>query len=97
MNQNIASKEVEVSSDLNLAGRASTDLELVKRAQGRRSRSVCGLISCSQGEGLLHLRPYDNNTAQAEDLTQDAFLQVFRKLSTFKELGAIHVAISPSR
>ncbi len=30
-----------------------------------------------------------NNTAQAEDLTQDAFLQVFRKLSTFKGNSAL--------
>lgn len=30
-----------------------------------------------------------NNTAQAEDLTQDAFLQVFRKLSTFKGSSAL--------
>jgi len=30
-----------------------------------------------------------NNTAEAEDLTQDAFLQVFRKLSTFRGDSAL--------
>src|SRR5438552_7850747 len=30
-----------------------------------------------------------NNTAEAEDLTQDAFLQVFRKLATFRGDSAL--------
>ena len=34
-----------------------------------------------------------DSIAQAEDLTQDAFLQVFRKLSTFREIGSVYLAV----
>ena len=89
MNQNIASKEVEVSSDLNLAGRASTDLELVKRAQEGDSDAFAALFHAHKGRVYSICLRMTNNTAQAEDLTQDAFLQVFRKLDTFKGNSAL--------
>src|SRR5882762_3180061 len=89
MNQNIASKEVEVSSDLNLAGRASTDLELVKRAQEGDSEAFAVLFNAHKARIYSICLRMTNNTAQAEDLTQDAFLQVFRKLSTFKGNSAL--------
>ena len=38
------------------------------------------------------------NPAEAEDLTQDAFLQLFRKIGTFRRrVGVFHVAASPGR
>lgn len=62
------------AADLRIAERAQTFAE-VFRAHNARVYSVCLRMT--------------KNTAQAEDLTQDAFLQVFRKLSTFKGHSAL--------
>src|SRR5258708_16036466 len=82
-------KEGEVSSDLNLAGRASTDLELVKRGQEGDPEASAALFHAHKARVYSICVRMTNNTAQAEDLTQDAFLQVFRKLSTFKGNSAL--------
>jgi len=102
MNQNISTKEVAVStdsksddpksSDLITAGASNasnTDLELVKRAQEGDGEAFAALFHAHKARVYSICVRMTNNTAQAEDLTQDAFLQVFRKLSTFKGNSAL--------
>ena len=85
-NQNISSKAATVNSGLNPAvpSRSDTDLELVKRAQEGDAEAFAALFHAHKARVYSICVRMTNNTAQAEDLTQDAFLQVFRKLSTFK-------------
>ena len=94
MNQNISTKEVAVStdpksSDLITAGASNRDLELVKRAQEGDGEAFAALFHAHKARVYSICVRMTNNTAQAEDLTQDAFLQVFRKLSTFKGNSAL--------
>jgi len=89
MNQNISQKEATVSRDLNDSDRPLTDIELVKRAQQGDSEAFATLFRAHKARIYSICLRMTNNTAQAEDLTQDAFLQVFRKLSTFKGNSAL--------
>ncbi len=94
MNQNISTKEVAVSTDLKSSdlittGRSNKDLELVKRAQDGDAEAFAALFHAHKARVYSICVRMTNNTAQAEDLTQDAFLQVFRKLSTFKGNSAL--------
>jgi RNA polymerase sigma-70 factor, ECF subfamily len=87
-NQNISSKEAAVSA-LPVASRNDADLELVKRAQAGDAEAFAALFHAHKARVYSICVRMTNNTAQAEDLTQDAFLQVFRKLSTFKGNSAL--------
>lgn len=87
MNQNISSEAA--SQDANAAVRTATDLELVKRAQQGDSEAFASLFHAHKARIYSVCLRMTNNTAQAEDLTQDAFLQVFRKLNTFKGNSAL--------
>jgi RNA polymerase sigma-70 factor (ECF subfamily) len=89
MNQNIYNQAVEVHHELNHNDRAVMDLELVKRAQEGDSEAFAALFHAHKARIYSICLRMTNNTAQAEDLTQDAFLQVFRKLSTFKGNSAL--------
>ena len=72
MNQNIATEAV--SQDVNAAVRTATDLELVKRAQQGDSEAFATLFHAHKARIYSVCLRMTNNTAQAEDLTQDAFL-----------------------
>ncbi len=87
MNQTIATEAA--SPDVNAAVRTATDLELVKRAQQGDSEAFATLFHAHKARIYSVCLRMTNNTAQAEDLTQDAFLQVFRKLNTFKGNSAL--------
>jgi RNA polymerase sigma-70 factor (ECF subfamily) len=89
MNQNISTKDVAVSRDASSASRTYSDIELVKRAQRGESEAFSDLFHAHKARIYSICLRMTNNTAQAEDLTQDAFLQVFRKLSTFKGNSAL--------
>jgi RNA polymerase sigma-70 factor (ECF subfamily) len=89
MNLNTSSKETPTMQDLNQTGRTETDLELVKRAQAGDAEAFAALFYAHKGRVYSICLRMTNNTAQAEDLTQDAFLQVFRKLDTFKGNSAL--------
>jgi len=88
-NQNISSKETPTMQDLNHSGQTETDLELLKRAQKGDPEAFAALFHAHKGRVYSICLRMTNNTAQAEDLTQDAFLQVFRKLDTFKGNSAL--------
>jgi RNA polymerase sigma-70 factor, ECF subfamily len=59
------------------------DLEM-ERLQNGDSEAFAGLFHAHKARIYYICLRMTNNTVQAEDLTRDAFLQVFRKLSTFK-------------
>jgi RNA polymerase sigma-70 factor (ECF subfamily) len=80
---------MQVSSDLNSTARLDSDLDLVKRAQQGDSDAFASLFHAHKARIYSVCLRMTNNTAEAEDLTQDAFLQVFRKLCTFRGDSAL--------
>jgi RNA polymerase sigma-70 factor (ECF subfamily) len=89
MNQNISTKDVAAGNDSSNTRRTYSDVELVKRAQRGESEAFSDLFHAHKARIYSICLRMTNNAAQAEDLTQDAFLQVFRKLSTFKGNSAL--------
>ncbi len=69
--------------------RAAADQELVRRVQEGDAAAFEALFHAHKARIYSICVRMTNNTAQAEDLTQEAFLQVFRKLSTFKGNSAL--------
>jgi RNA polymerase sigma-70 factor (ECF subfamily) len=60
------------------------DAEVVKRAQRGDSDAFSTLFHAHKARIYSVCLRMTNNAAEAEDLTQDAFLQVFRKIATFR-------------
>jgi RNA polymerase sigma-70 factor (ECF subfamily) len=89
MSQDIFAKDVAVSEDSTNIRRTDSDSELIRRAQRGESEAFADLFHAHKARIYSICLRMTNNTAQAEDLTQDAFLQVFRKLSTFKGNSAL--------
>ena len=65
------------------------DSELVERARRGDADAFAALFHAHKTRVYSLCLRMTNNTAEAEDLTQDAFLQVFRKLSTFRGDSAL--------
>src|SRR6202047_24798 len=80
---------MQVSCDPNTTARLESDLDLVKRAQDGNSDAFASLFYAHKARIYSVCLRMTNNTAEAEDLTQDAFLQVFRKLATFRGDSAL--------
>ena len=78
-----------MSEDPHSTRRTDSDIALVRRAQQGESQAFADLFHAHKAKIYSICLRMTNNTAQAEDLTQDAFLQVFRKLSTFKGNSAL--------
>ncbi len=62
---------------------------VLKRAQEGDSNAFAELFTVHKARIYSLCLRMTNNIAEAEDLTQDAFLQVFRKLSTFRGDSAL--------
>ena len=71
------------------AAGARLDSELIERAQQGDSEAFATLFQAHKTRVYSLCLRMTNNVAEAEDLAQDAFLQVFRKLSTFKGNSAL--------
>src|SRR5579872_6215709 len=67
----------------------NSDLDLVKRAQIGDADAFASLFHNHKARIYSVCLRMTNNTAEAEDLTQDAFMQVFRKLATFRGDSAL--------
>jgi RNA polymerase sigma-70 factor (ECF subfamily) len=78
-----------VSSQINSTVRFNLDCDLVRRAQQGDSDAFASLFHAHKAKIYSICLRMTNNTAEAEDLTQDAFMQVFRKLSTFRGDSAL--------
>jgi RNA polymerase sigma-70 factor (ECF subfamily) len=78
-----------VNSDSSTTMTASSDSELVARAQSGDADAFATLFHTHKPRVYSLCLRMTNNTAEAEDVTQEAFLQVFRKLSTFRGDSAL--------
>jgi len=78
-----------VSNDLNLTDQRKADADIVRRAQQGDPEAFATLFHAHKAKVYSLCLRMTSNTAEAEDLTQDAFLQVFRKLGTFRGDSAL--------
>jgi RNA polymerase sigma-70 factor, ECF subfamily len=78
-----------MTTDTHTIVRFDSDLDLVKRAQQGDADAFASLFHSHKARIYSVCLRMTNNTAEAEDLTQDAFLQVFRKLATFRGDSAL--------
>lgn len=72
------------SSHANSTARSNVDFDLVQRALQGDPDAFASLFHAHKGKIYSICLRMTNNTAEAEDLMQEAFMQVFRKLSTFR-------------
>src|ERR1700731_3834990 len=75
---------MQMNCDRNITG-----YDVIKRAQQGDSDAFASLFHTHKTRIYSLCLRMTNNTAEAEDLAQDAFLQVFRKLSSFRGDSAL--------
>ncbi len=79
-----------MNSDSSIAAtKTPSDSELVARAQRGDADAFATLFHTHKPRVYSLCLRMTNNAAEAEDVTQEAFLQVFRKLSTFRGDSAL--------
>ncbi len=66
------------------AQKAATEAEVIARAQRGEEVAFAALFETHKRRVYSLCLRMTGNTAEAEDLTQEAFLQLFRKISTFR-------------
>ena len=66
------------------APKAASETQLVARAQRGNEEAFAALFEMHKRRVYSLCLRMTGNTAEAEDLTQEAFLQLFRKISTFR-------------
>ena len=78
-----------MKNDLNSTAQRISDSALVRRALEGHEDAFTTLFNAHKTRVYSLCLRMTSNTAEAEDLTQDAFLQVFRKLSSFRGDSAL--------
>ncbi len=78
-----------MNGDADSTGTVSLDAALIKRAQLGDSDAFAALFHAHKARIYSLCLRMTNNTAEAEDLTQEAFMQVFRKLASFRGDSAL--------
>jgi RNA polymerase sigma-70 factor, ECF subfamily len=73
-----------VNSNSTTTDKISLGADLIKRAQGGDSDAFGALFQAHKARIYSVCLRMTSNAAEAEDLTQDAFLQVFRKITKFR-------------
>jgi RNA polymerase sigma-70 factor (ECF subfamily) len=66
------------------ASKAASDAQLIARAQRGDEEAFAALFEAHKRRVYSLCLRMTGNTAEAEDLTQEAFLQLYRKISTFR-------------
>ena len=66
------------------ATKAATDTQLIAHAQRGDEEAFAALFEAHKRRVYSLCLRMTGNTAEAEDLTQEAFLQLYRKISTFR-------------
>jgi RNA polymerase sigma-70 factor (ECF subfamily) len=74
----------QLNSGFKAAGLPTPDLTLVERAKAGDQQAFAELFDLHKRRVYAVCMRMTGNAAEAEDLTQDAFIQVFRKLETFR-------------
>ncbi len=77
------------SDPLLVSSSVPSDSDFIKKAQSGDAEAFAALFQAHKIRVYSLCLRMTNNVAEAEDLTQDAFLQVFRKLSTFRGNSAL--------
>ena len=78
-----------MTNDLNSTAQRKSDADLVRLALEGNEDAFATLFNAHRTKVYSLCLRMTSNTAEAEDLTQDAFLQVFRKLGTFRGDSAL--------
>jgi RNA polymerase sigma-70 factor (ECF subfamily) len=73
-----------LSPDKNAASKAATETQLIARAQQGDEEAFAALFETHKRRVYSLCLRMTGDAAEAEDLTQEAFLQLFRKISTFR-------------
>jgi RNA polymerase sigma-70 factor (ECF subfamily) len=73
-----------LSTNKTPAPKAASDTQLIARAQRGDEQAFAALYDAHKRRVYSLCLRMTGNTAEAEDLTQEAFLQLFRKISTFR-------------
>lgn len=73
-----------MSIDKTPATKAATEGQLIARAQRGDEEAFAALFEAHKRRVYSLCLRMTGNTAEAEDLAQEAFLQLFRKISTFR-------------
>lgn len=73
-----------MSPDKNAASKAATETQLIARAQQGDEEAFAALFEAHKRRVYSLCLRMTGDAAEAEDLTQEAFLQLFRKISTFR-------------
>jgi RNA polymerase sigma-70 factor (ECF subfamily) len=73
-----------LSQQKKAAPKAASETQLVTRAQRGDEQAFAALFEMHKRRVYSLCLRMTGNTAEAEDLTQEAFLQLFRKISTFR-------------
>lgn len=76
-------------NEINTTTQRKADAELVRLAQEGNEEAFATIFNGHRNKVYSLCLRMTANTAKAEDLTQDAFLQVFRKLGTFRGDSAL--------
>src|SRR5882762_6039090 len=81
--------ETDVIADSGPAAAHTSEMALVRRALNGDADAFASLFHLHKHRVYAVCLRMTNNTAEADDLTQDVFIQVFRKLSTFRGESAL--------
>ena len=73
-----------MSSEKNVTTKAASDSQLIARAQSGDEQAFAALFEAHKRRVYSLCLRMTGNVAEAEDLTQEAFLQLFRKIGTFR-------------
>jgi RNA polymerase sigma-70 factor, ECF subfamily len=73
-----------LSTNKTPAPKAVTEAQFIARAQRGEEAAFAALFEAHKRRVYSLCLRMTGNTAEAEDLTQEAFLQLFRKISTFR-------------
>ena len=88
MNDGLKGKGPKLVTTLSVAETPPPDSEVIKRAQKGDADAFAALFHAHKARIYSVCLRMTNNATEAEDLAQDAFLQVFRKIATFRGASA---------
>src|SRR5258708_4806639 len=78
-----------MTHELKLAAQGKLDANTLQQAQRGDEAALAALFQTHKAKVYALCLRMTANTAEAEDLTQDAFLQIFRKIGAFRGESAL--------